>query len=69
MAPMGLQDNEVTKKLSDLRKLERQAKQLLYKMDRIEAAWNTLKKDLKASGKEIHHQLGDVLSGWKSKHR
>ncbi len=66
---MGFMDPEISKKLADLRKLERQAKQLLYKMDRIESAWNVLKKDLKASGKDISHHLGDVLHGWKNKHR
>jgi len=60
-------DPEIADKLAALRKLERQAKQLLYKMERIEAAWNVLKKELKEKGKEIPHHLGDVLHGWRSK--
>ena len=59
-------DPEISQKLAELRRLERQAKQLIYKMGRIESAWNNIKKDLKSKGKDISHQLGDVLQRAKS---
>lgn len=54
-------DPGIAEKLGEMRRLERQAKQLLYKMARIEAEWNKLKKELQGEGKEIPHHLGDVL--------
>jgi chaperonin cofactor prefoldin len=60
-------DPEISKKLADLRKLERQAKQLIYKMDRIEAEWNQVKKELEDQGKSVPHQLGDVLFRFRKK--
>lgn len=60
-------DPEISKKLADLRRLERQAKQLLYKMDRIESEWNSVKQELRAKGREISHQLGDVLHRFRKK--
>lgn len=53
------------KKLSELRKLERQAKALLYKMERIEVEWNSIKNELRQSGRIVPHQLGDVLGTWR----
>jgi hypothetical protein len=60
-------DPEISKKLADLRRLERQAKQLLYKMDRIESEWNSVKQELRDKGREISHQLGDVLHRFRKK--
>jgi len=60
-------NSEHSEKIAQLRKLERQAKSLLYKMERIETEWNSVKEELTREGKEIPHQLGDVLHGWKSK--
>ncbi len=60
-------DPEISLLMAKLRKLERQAKQLLYKMDRIQSDWNGVKKELVAKGKEISHELGDVLQGWSKK--
>jgi len=60
-------DPEISEKLSELRKLERQAKQLIYKMERIENAWNAVKRELQDKGKDVSHQLGDVLHGWNKK--
>lgn len=60
-------DPEISEKLSELRKLERQAKQLLYKMERIESQWEEIKQELKEKGKEIHHRLGDVLYRYQKK--
>jgi hypothetical protein len=60
-------DPELSKKLAELRKLERQAKQLIYKMDRIEMQWNALREELKDSGRSLPRQLGDVLHGWRKK--
>jgi hypothetical protein len=62
-------DQEVLEKMNELRKLERQAKQLLYKMERIEARWNSLKRELNEKGSEIPRHLGNVLLGWRSKSR
>jgi chaperonin cofactor prefoldin len=60
-------DPEISKKLKELRKLEQQAKQLIYKMDRIEQKWNETKNELIALGRSVPHRLGDVLSGWRKK--
>lgn len=60
-------DPEISENLAELRKLERQAKQLIYKMERIEAEWNRVRKHLEALGKEVPKQLGDVLHGWQKK--
>lgn len=60
-------DPEIAKALNEMRKLERQAKQLLYKMDRLETQWNDVKRELKEKGKEISHQLGDVLYRFRKK--
>lgn len=54
-------DPKISEKLAEMRRLERQAKQLLYKMDRIEAEWNKLKKELQNEGREVPHLLGDVI--------
>ena len=54
-------DPDISEKLAEMRRLERQAKQLIFKMERLEAAWNKIKKELVENGKEIPHQLGDVL--------
>lgn len=62
-------DPEIKQKLAELRKLERQAKQLLYKMDRIESEWNSVKQELQSSGRNVPNHLGDVLSGWRNKSR
>ncbi len=53
------------KKLSELRKLERQAKALLYKMERIEVEWRAVKSELLQIGRSVPHQLGDVLGAWR----
>jgi len=59
-------DSNVTKLLTqEMRKLEKQARQLLYKMDKLTADWDRVKAELKKNGKDIPHQLGDLLSGWK----
>ena len=55
---------KIAEKLAEMRRLERQAKQLLHKMDRIEADWNRLKKELEEEGKEIPHLLGDLIHGY-----
>lgn len=60
-------DSEISDKLSEMRKLERQAKQLIYKMERIESQWNRVKMELKEKGKDVSHQLGDVLHSWNKK--
>lgn len=60
-------DPEISQKLSELRKLERQAKQLIYKMERIESAWNQVKRELIAKGKTVSHELGDVLQSRQKK--
>lgn len=62
-------DPEVSALLAELKKLERQAKGLLYKMERIQTQWNGLKDELKQKGKEIPHELGDVLHGHSFKSR
>ncbi len=60
-------DPEISENLAELRKLERQAKQLIYKMERIEAEWNRVRKHLETLGKDVPKQLGDVLHGWQKK--
>ena len=62
-------DSEVSQLLTELRKLERQAKGLLYKMERIQTQWSGLKDELKQKGKEIPHELGDELEGYGLKTR
>jgi hypothetical protein len=59
--------SEISQKLAELRKLERQAKQLIYKMDRLEKSWNDVAKELREHGKEISHRFGDTLYGWRKK--
>lgn len=54
-------DPRIKEKLAEMRRLERQAKQLIYKMERIESDWNQLKKELEDEGKEIPHLLGDIV--------
>lgn len=60
-------DPDVSNLMNELRKLERQAKGLIYKMERIETEWNGVKRELTEKGKEITHELGDVLQGWNKK--
>ncbi len=60
-------DIELREKLKEIRKLEREAKQLLRKMDRIESEWNLLKIEIEQKGRDIPQTLGDILSGWKKK--
>jgi uncharacterized protein (UPF0335 family) len=60
-------DPAISEKLAELRKLERQAKQLIYKMERIETEWSRVRKQLLALGKDVPKQLGDVLHGWQKK--
>ncbi len=63
---MDLKEKE---KLAELRKLERQAKMLIIKMGRIESAWNNVREELKALGRNVPNHLGDVLHGWHKKSR
>lgn len=61
-------DRLVTKQLkTELRRLEKQARQLLFKMERISVEWNHVKDELKKQGHEVPRQLGDVLHGWRNK--
>lgn len=60
-------DPEIKALLQQMRKLERQAKSLIYKMERIEASWDGVKAELKTRGKEVSHRLGDVLHGFQRK--
>ena len=61
-------DKDLTRQLlAEKRKLERQARQLLYKMEKIAKEWDRVKSDLKKAGQDIPHQLGDVLHGWRGK--
>lgn len=53
--------------MNELRKLERQAKGLIYKMERLQKEWNGVKRELGEKGKEVSHELGDVLNGWSKK--
>lgn len=55
-------DAELLLKIKSLRKLEREAKLLLRKMDRIESEWNSLKEEIVKKGKEMPQTLGDVLA-------
>lgn len=49
-------------KVAELRKIERQAKQLIYKMRRLEAAWKKLRAEVKSTS--LPKTLGDILSQW-----
>jgi len=60
-------DSEIAEKLAEMRKLERQAKQLIYKMGRLEAQWERVKKELQDKGKDIPHGLGDILYRFQKK--
>lgn len=55
---------EQKKKLSEMRKLERQAKNLIYKMQRLEKDWKNLREELKDAAVSVPKQLGDVLARW-----
>ena len=58
-------DPLVTKQLkAELRKLEKQARQLLFKMERVSAEWNYVKDELKKQGHDVPRQLQDVLYGF-----
>lgn len=57
--------NSTRELLKELRKLERQAKQLIYKMNKIELDWKHLQKELHAAGvKQLPNTLGDAIANW-----
>ena len=54
---------ERKKRLQELRKLEKQAKQLIYKMRRLENEWIKLRQEFPET-KSIPSTLGDALANW-----
>ena len=56
--------DEENNKVKALRRLERQAKQLIYKMKRLETEWKKLRSEFKSTSASLPATLGDVLSKW-----
>lgn len=56
--------DEEKKNLATLRKIERHAKQLLYKMQRLETEWKKVRAEIKGTSESLPKTLGDVLSKW-----
>ncbi len=56
-------DPLVTKTLkAELRKLERQARQLIQKMQRVSNEWDRVQAELKKHGHDVPHQLAEKLA-------
>jgi len=67
-----MQNDEAKKTLHDLRKLEKQAKQLIFNMNRkiqrLESEWTKVRKDLPEL-KSVPRTLGDALANWSKLNR
>lgn len=52
------------KRISELRKIERQAKALIYKMQKLESEWKKLREEVKTTSLSVPKTLGDAISRW-----
>lgn len=50
--------------IEKLRKIERQAKSLIYKMKHLEKDWEKVRSQLKSAKLSFPKTLGDVISRW-----
>ena len=56
---------EKRERLRELRKIEKQAKRLIYKMHHLENEWKKLRSELAESGSsQLPKSLGDVIANW-----
>ncbi|MBI1860265.1 MAG: hypothetical protein HYR96_05030 [Deltaproteobacteria bacterium] len=57
-------DPKIREKLSELRSIEKKAKQLIFRMRRLEEDWEKVRKELAQAGQAVDRRLGDALAGW-----
>lgn len=62
--PMLRSKDAESEALMQLRKIEKQAKQLIFKMKRLEKDWSKTRASIKSPNRSLPKTLGDVLSGW-----